>query len=258
MKPLLISTALIVLGPSAFSAITYESFDYAAATTLESSADWAPLNTGTAPTITTGNLSVPGMVDPAGNMVSFPGGNFQEAIGTLDSYSSGTVFFSLAFQLSSLPTAATYSFALATGNTNYGAPIYLQASGAGFQVGLANRSSGATIAYAPTLYDLNSTVFIVGSYTFNAGATNDVSNLWINPDASTFNTGSTPTATLTATGGTDRTIINQFLLRGAAGSPAGVFDELRIGTTWASVAVPEPATALLGAFGLLGLLRRRR
>lgn len=258
MKTLLIPAALITLGSNAFSAITYESFNYTAATTLESSADWAPLNTGTAPTITTGNLTVPGMVAPAGNMVSFPGGNFQEAIGTLDSYSTGTVFFSLALQLSSLPTSATYSFALATGNTNYGAPVYFQASGAGFQVGLANRSSGATVAYAPTVYNLNSTVFIVGSYTFNAGAGNDVSNLWINPDASTFKAGTAPTSTLTASGGTDLSIINQFLLRGAAGSPAGVFDELRIGSSWASVAVPEPATALLGAFGLLGLLRRRR
>ena len=207
------------------AAITYEPFDYTAGVTLESTTEWVPLNTGTAPTVASGNLSYPGMDPSSGNMASFPGGNFQEALGTLNSYTTGTVYYSFVFQLSSLPTTATYSFALSTANTNYGAPLFLQASGAGFQIGLSNRSSGSTVTYDTTVFGLNTSIFVVGSYTFNAGTGDDISRVWINPSYSTFLADNAPAATLTSTGGTDLGAINQFLVRGAAGSPAGVFDD---------------------------------
>ncbi|WP_193211214.1 PEP-CTERM sorting domain-containing protein [Luteolibacter marinus] len=250
--------AFLSVTSASFAAITYDGFDYTAGTTLEAAADWAPLNSGTAPTVVSGNLSVAGLQASSGNMVSFPGGNFQEAIGSLDSFTAGTVYYSFAFQLSSAPTSATYSFALATGNTNYGAPVFLQASGSGFQIGLANRSSGSTVSYDSTEFALNTTIFLVGSYTFNSGTGDDVSQLWINPSNSFFGDETAPSATLTASGGNDLAGITQFLLRGASGSPAGNLDELRVGTSWAAVTVPEPATALLGAFGLIALIRRRR
>lgn len=49
----------------------------------------------------------------------------------------------------------------------------------------------------------------------------------------------------------------QFKLDGSGTWPS--VDEIRLGNTWADVTgVPEPRFALLGGFGLLGLLRRRR
>jgi hypothetical protein len=242
------------------AAITYDGFDYVVSGNLAGNTNWTPLNTGTAPVIASGNLSVPGLASPTGNKVSFLSGNIQEAIGALNTYNTDTVYFSLALSLTSVPTTATYSLGLSTSNTNYGATVWLQAAGSDYNIGLANRST-STPTYDTTAFALNTTVFLVGAYTFVSGTGNDVSTLWINPSAATFGAETAPAFTLQATGGTDMTAITQFLLRGAAGSPAGEIDELRIGTSWASVTpVPEPSAfaALLGGASLLGLVRRRR
>jgi hypothetical protein len=90
------------------------------------------------------------------------------------------------------------------------------------------------------------TVFVVASYEIVAGSSNDVAKMWINPSASTFGAdeSSLPAPTLTGPalvtgnealqpvqGG-----ISAFFLRNISAAPTGLlFDELRIGRTWASV-----------------------
>lgn len=256
IKYSLLLAVVVALGGNAEAALTYDGFGYTVGTSLEASSEWSPLNTGTAPVISAGNLSVAGLATSTGNKVSFGSGNIQEALGSLDSHTVGKVYFSFAFSLTSAPTAAAYSFALATSNTNYGAVVFLRASGAGFNIGLANRSSGATVSYSSTVYNTNTTIFLVGSYEFISGTGNDVSKLWINPSA--FGGAAEPSSSLTATGGSDLGAVSQFLLRGATGSPSGELDELRIGTTWQAVTVPEPGAALLGGLGMLAFFRRRR
>jgi len=70
-------------------------------------------------------------------------------------------------------------------------------------------------------------------------------NLWVNPDASTFEN-TAPTATLTSTDGdtTPPSSINSFILRqdSANETPSIEMDELRIATSWAEV-TPKEATA---------------
>lgn len=254
--------------------IAYESFNYTAGSnvagnTLSGVGTWVIQNTGVAPSVASGNLSVTGLQASAGNSALLPGGNYQEALlpftNTLNSSNPGSIYFSLALNVTGQPTAATYTLGFATGNTNYGAAIFTQASGAGYQIGFSNRSSGSTVTYDSTVYALNSTVFLVGRYDFVSGTGNDTSALWINPSSATFGAGAAPTATLSSSGGSDIAAINQFLLRGANGSPIATVDELRIGTTWASVTpaatpVPEPSTyaALAGAVALLGVMVQRR
>ncbi len=52
---------------------------------------------------------------------------------------------------------------------------------------------------------------------------------------------------------------SQFTTLHIAGQQISSIDEIRFGTTLASVGViPEPSTALLGGLGFLALLRRRR
>ena len=259
-NPLALAGVAAILPLSSQAVITaYDGIDYTVGTTLESSADWAPANTGAVPAVSAGSLTVSGLYAPTGNKVSFASGNIQEALGALNTTNTGTAFFSFAFTLTSLPTAAaTYSFGLATGSSNFATTIWLQGDGTNFAIGLSNRSN-STPNYTTSSFGLNQTIFIVGSYQFNGGVNDDASSLWINPDSLTFDTASAPAPTLTALGGNDMAQVSQFLLRGAAGSPAGEFDELRVGSDWKSVTpVPEPAAVILGAIGLIGLLRRRR
>jgi len=261
---------VFAMSNSSASLIVYDGFDYIVSGNLASntpgSGIWNALNTGTAPTIGSGNLSVGGLQDPSGQRATWGSGNIQEAWYTTGlSNNSGTIFYSLALQITSLPTAATYSFGLTGSSTAYGTTIWVTNNGiGGFRLGMANGTSIAQGSYAPTDFSLSNTIFIVGSYEFVAGATNNISRLWINPDSSTFGLASAPTVTLQNTGASELSLINGFLIRGTTGSPAGTADELRIGTTWADVTpvvVPEPAAVsmlLLGLIGARGVMRRRR
>ncbi len=136
--------------------------------------------------------------------------------------------------------------------------------GSAFNVGIqTNEPSGstATLQWAPSTYvggELSTPILVVVSYEFrnNEGAdpitNDDVCSLWVNPDPATFGDNSLEPAPLATSSGaaadppvenTDMTNlqIQSFFIReagsaGTANKMARVmFDELRIGTTWAGV-----------------------
>src|SRR6185437_6194610 len=87
-------------------------------------------------------------------------------------------------------------------------------------------------------FTTNSVIFVVGSYTFNTtGSSDDVSQLWVNPDSSTFGTTNAPPATLTSSSGGDLAQISSFcLFNRSTGEPKGIIlDQLAIGTSWDQV-----------------------
>lgn len=103
-------------------------------------------------------------------------------------------------------------------------------------------------------------IFVVVSYEFKDGsATDDVSSMWVNPDAATLGAASPPAyatgATsfpLTSTGGDIHfgQIASFFIREGGNSQGTGtqgvqrvVFDEVRIGTSWADVTSNVPCTA---------------
>ncbi|MCS7089857.1 MAG: hypothetical protein RMN51_00895 [Verrucomicrobiota bacterium] len=138
--------------------------------------------------------------------------------------------------------------------------------GTNLLLGIAKQSN-TDIAWTQDPLSPGSTNLIVWRYTYVDGATNDELALWVNPPASSFGASESlvPPPTVTTTIGPDDVGINSvhFTLRTAGSFNGGgdyALDELRIGTTWASVVVPEPRVAALIGLGLLALwyLRRTR
>ena len=144
--------------------------------------------------------------------------------------------------------------------------------GVGMNSGNATGAGGANVQFANSInFTAGQTVFVVASYEFVTGTQNDIARMWINPDPADFALGSPPAATLTSAPGTgvndSSANVLAFNLRNVntVGTPTGVmFDELRVGTSWADVvpaAVPEPTAVGLAGLGLLVLacyrLRKR-
>jgi hypothetical protein len=129
-------------------------------------------------------------------------------------------------------------------------------------------TAAGNVQFDSTAHAAGETVLIVGAYEFVAGSFNDVARMWINPNPADFGSALPPTATLTAAPGgsvaDSSANVLAFNLRNVntVGTPTGVlFDELRVGTSWADVmpsAVPEPGVALFLGLGLSGLLLRSR
>jgi hypothetical protein len=120
--------------------------------------------------------------------------------------------------------------------------VVTRAAPGGFNVGL-DKSSGTTASFvfSPLVFTPNDLLFLVGSYTFNSGSTtDDTSQLWINPPASTFGLAAAPAATLNNSAGTDLSGIASFVLfnRNSAEPAVIIADEVRFGSSWASVTPP--------------------
>jgi hypothetical protein len=193
---------------------------------------------------------------------------------------SGTVYYSFAVKVTDLTGLNTSGVFWAGFNNTQGAQnttpntvatrVLTRSAGAGlYNIGL-DKSSGTagSFVWDTQNFTTSDTVFIVGSYTFNPNTGDDVSQLWVDPDSSTFGGASAPTALLSSTAGTDLARVASFVLydRSANEPAAGLMDDLRFGTSWADVtpsvnSVPEPSVISLGALGLLtglGLRRMKR
>ena len=100
----------------------------------------------------------------------------------------------------------------------------------------------------------STTTQIVGKLSFNGGTASELT-LWLNPTEE-----SSPTAYVTTWNSGQTSMSRVELLRfvfgnGATATASSSYDNLRVGTDWNSVAIPEPSTAALA--GLAGLRRRR-
>ncbi|HEY4417445.1 MAG TPA: PEP-CTERM sorting domain-containing protein [Verrucomicrobiae bacterium] len=262
---------------------SYNTGSNLAGQTGASGQSWYDIGTGTSPqpTIGSGDLSVSGLASSGGGQSVLFGGNGDSARLNLTAgaggITSGSVYFSFALKLTDLTGLTTAGTYWAGFNNSQGsattAPgtivtrVMTRKTTGGYNIGLQEGSSGSTFntAWGSTVFTTSDTLFLVGSYTFNPATGDDISQLWIDPNASTFGDASAPTADLSSSGGVDIARIASFLIfdRSAAEPAGGQLDDLRVGLDWADVtpaATPEPSTMALGALALGGfyLLRRNK
>jgi hypothetical protein len=231
-----------------------ETFSYSVSATdglnKQSNGIWQNINSGDSILISSGNLSYAGLIPSAGNRVVF------DADGTdcIQSFtpistSGTTIYYSFLLRinsLGSLNTAGGYFTGISSGTTNYASTVFVRrntSTSTRFNLGISSRSTSA-ILWLPDSLNINTVYLVVTSYTLNAGTSNDISKIWINPTS--LGTATEPLSNGSAVAGTDMSSVNGILLRqsNASGTPFIEMDELRLGTSWATVtaATASPCT----------------
>lgn len=227
----------------------HEPFNYTVGVALGAQPNWAGLNSGDTLYIAAGNLSYPGFAASTGNKIALDGAG-QEGVLSFTLTATGTVYYSYLLKVTAvggLTADGGYftTFYQSQTSTTGGSCVWTRLNGTSFDLGISARIT-SPVSWS-SIKALDSTYLIVASYQFVDGTTNDVCNMWINPDPATFGAATPPTATLTSTNNTtDLTGVARVQIRQDAveKTPFIQMDEIRIGTTWASVTPPAGATAV--------------
>ncbi len=245
---------------SGWSQLLTEPFNYTPHATLglgaQSNGAWLIINTGDSILVNAGSLSYAGLAPSTGNKVIFEGAG-TDYYTNFTSQTTGSIYSSFILNLSGLGTLNTtggyFAGLIQSGSTSlFGAAVWtrLSTTAGRYNVGVSTRSNSAVTWLAADLVP-GTPCFIVTSYDINAGAGDDVARVWLNTGAIG---GSEPAADATSVPGTDLSSAARFFLRQAAstGTPFIEFDELRVGTTWASVTPSGAASPTLTATALTG------
>ncbi len=251
--------------------ILYEPFDYsniAGPVSSNTPANWTYGGSGANDlSVVSGSLSYPGLMTSIGNSVTNGGAGLGVRRLFGSSVSSGTLYFSALFQITSAfgtgwnGASSQVGALTASDNTSFRLGVMVKSnSPSGYVFGVQKGGTGATTTFDTIEHHEGDTIFLVGKYDFTTSPANSVS-LWIDPDSSTFGGASDPVGAISASTGTDNLTIDRFNMRQNTVSsvPAAMgWDELRFGTTWADVTpvIPEPSTVMLGMLGLGFILAR--
>ena len=237
---------------------------------------WTATNFGTQqPSITTGSLtySDPLYLGSSGDKAGVPNNTTG---GEITSANSGRVYRSLDSTLSVTSTTATtlylsflFQSGQETGITTY-QTLHLNQGTNGdanrtFDIGITDNGNldgnefgfgvngNYGVGTAQELGAANSTVnLFVVKFDLSAAAASDSLTVWLNP---TLGGVGDPAGGISISG--VDLAWNTLMFSDYEGNSAA-WDEVRWGTDFNSVTVPEPGSALLGSFGVLALLRRRR
>jgi len=225
-----------------------DAFDYTVGANLSDDSGWTDVNTGDNIVVASGSLDYTGLAASTGNSITFDEAG-KEAYTEFADITSGSVYASFLFRVTDFQTSTSpdltdggYFAALAGGTTSYDARLWVRPNpdtdGTTFDIGFGHESSNPT--FTSETYDFGVVIFVVMSYDIDNGQT----NVWINPDPSTFGD-TAPTATINTTETSNAASkINLFILRqdSSGETPFLQIDELRINSSWASV-TPASGTA---------------
>jgi hypothetical protein len=224
------------------------------------------INTGTSMSYSSGNVTVDG--GSQYGTANFTGGTATEAGGIqlstgLAATTGNTFYISFLFRMSgALGENDQIMFSLADTNSNHTTAPIAKAGFRGYNVAGGSEeffmgyASGGTHIDGPGV-SMGTTYLGVVKLTTRADNMWNTATLFINPTSTTAESGYSTSQLLPASGPT----VNYFgfRLQQADSNDYLDLDELRIGTTWSDVVVPEPGTfaMFLGGIGMLALLRRR-
>lgn len=206
---------------------------------VQSGGVWLKVNTGDSILVESGNLSYTGLATSTGNKIKFDNAG-TDYYSIFTSQTSGTVYFSFVLNVSSLGTLNTtggyFANLMQAGSTSvFGACVWtrLSTTAGKYNIGISTRSNSA-VTWLATDFDPGVSYFVVSAYVFNGGSNDDVAKIWLNTTAIG---GAEPAEDAVAAAGSDMTSVERFLLRQAntTGTPFIEMDEIRVGTTWASV-----------------------
>jgi hypothetical protein len=218
----------------------YEPFNYAVGSQLIDAPNWSNISTSTDEVLVggPGGLSYSILDFPSGNHVAFDGIGSDPAV-EFTPVTSGFVYASFLFNVTDQTLASDIAdggyFVSLGDNGAFRARLWVRAnpgtSDTTFDIGLSN--SGATPDFGSTLYNVGETLMVVMSYDTATGNM----NAWVNPSEADLISSTAPAATISSVLSAAPGSINQFIIRqdSASETPFILFDELRVGTTWADV-----------------------
>ncbi|MDT8415410.1 MAG: T9SS type A sorting domain-containing protein [Flavobacteriaceae bacterium] len=225
-----------------------EVFNYAVGSNLGGQGGWVNAKSGDEVTVQSGSLSYEGLLISTANSVTFSGAGINPQM-PFESQSGNTVYASFIFRVTDLSTLTdtngVYFAGFGLSTTVFGGTVWLRTAGTQFNIGINKATAVNDNTWLSTNFDTNTDIFVVIAYDLAIGE----ARIWVNPVKDDLATDTPPTPSGTANLNMTRTSLSRFFLRQASATetPTIVFDELRIGTTWASV-TPIPTVSLEDKF----------
>ena len=242
----LLVTAVLGISP-ARAQIFEDTFDYPPGTDLTTTPSWALARTGSLDlAVAAGDLTYPDYNLSGGNQVAIVPG--ADAVGhTFAAVTSDAVFIAFLVRFSDVTDITDSGVFLWGGHDDDLLNRRLTVS--------ANQDSGGNVRFkisksagssvTPYDYALDTTYLLVAKYEIVPGDDNDIVSLYVNPDLSTGMEPAAPQAsTSSGSDAVDSSLMPSFaavVISGidqSTGPPTGSFDNLRIGDTWDSSALP--------------------
>jgi len=249
---------LVLLTLLAFTTLSFgqiiDQFNYAGSLnangwTTHSGTTPGQLVTVTTPSDAGNSLSYPLLVASVGNRTSTVSGNTEDVNKTLTGI-TGVGYYSLLLKVTNTTGLTAvgangdhfigYGITSGAAITSFGGRLYIKAGATAgtFLLGTLNYIGGVTVTtFGATEYPINTTLLVVVK--LDASVTPSVSSLFVNPTPGSVE----PAATITNSSGTTTypTFASLYLRQGTSTGNVQI-DEIRSGTTWASVTPSGCAT----------------
>lgn len=206
-----------------------DSFNYTDGELLANQPAWTNYFSGDDVIISTDNLSY-STLNGFGNAASFDGSGSDPLVDFTPT-SAGKIYSSFMLRVDTFDATPSdgYFAILRNDSGSYIGRVYISPlTATTYSLGVSSGNLDPS-QIAPTVLNVGDTVFVVFNYDLDA----DTVELWVNPTLG----GAEPASDINTMSGLSGNTISQFLLRqdNPGTTPALIFDELRLGTTWADV-----------------------